>query len=180
MSNINSTSPESCLPVELLEGILSHLQTKELLRISTVSQRVYASVDYLVRQRFRNLEDLYGHHLIFECSPPSRRVRIPLTPFIVERLFDIFSREQNITRAIIVVLTPLLRAHQRLLEVSKNTKIPPFPAPFTLTLSPSPLALVATRRSATPPPLTATQGLSLGHSSSALLPTLHSSWPPLS
>lgn len=79
MSNTNSMSPLSCLPVELLEGVLSHLRTKELLRVSTVSQRVYASVDYIVRQRFRNFESLDGHHLIFECSPPSRRVRIPLS-----------------------------------------------------------------------------------------------------
>jgi len=62
------------LPVEILEGILSYLPTRVLLRIGRVSRRIYSSVEFITGKRFRGMGFLEGHNLVFQCSSPSDRV----------------------------------------------------------------------------------------------------------
>ncbi|CUS14804.1 unnamed protein product [Tuber aestivum] len=65
------------LPGELLEGILSYLPTKVLLRVARVSKRICSSVEFIARKRFRAMEILEGHDLVFQCSSPSNRFHAP-------------------------------------------------------------------------------------------------------
>ncbi|RPA92959.1 hypothetical protein L873DRAFT_1816716 [Choiromyces venosus 120613-1] len=65
------------LPVELLEDVLSYLPTKALLSIGRVSRRVYNSVEFIAHKRFRSVEVLEGHNLVFQCSSPGNRFIAP-------------------------------------------------------------------------------------------------------